>query len=146
VDTLFLQKFTEQEQVEFNKQKAEAQAEVEAKYKDEITTRVTAFEADIEAAKNNKHRKAELVKALRDYHREMDAKIKREAQALLKERFTYCIFLYEAEKVGITATGEDDENELYPNESVPPGIQGNCLELYREFRKHPEDFLLEEAA
>ena len=143
---LFLQKFTEPEQVEFDKQKAETQAEVEAKYKDEITARVAAFEADIEVAKNDKQRKAELIKALRDYRREMDAKIKREARALLKERFAYCIFLYEAEKVGITATGEDDQNELYLNESIPSGIQKTCLELYREFRKHPENFLLEEAA
>jgi type I restriction enzyme M protein len=119
---------------------------VEAKYEDEITTRVTVLEADIEATKNDKQRKAELVKALRDYRREMDAKIKREAQALLKERFPYYIFLYEAEKVGITATGEEDENELYPNENIPLGVQRVCLDLYREFRKHPEDFLLEEAA
>ena len=143
---LFLQKFTEQEQVEFDKQKAETQAEVEAKYKDEITTRVAAFEADIEVAKNDKQRKTELIKALRDYRRAMDAKVKHEARTLLKERFAYCIFLYEAEKVGITATGEYDQNELYLNESVPSEIQKTCLELYREFRKHPENFLLEEAA
>ena len=143
---LFLQKFTEQEQVEFDKKKAEAQAEVEAKHKDEIATRVAALEADIEATKNDKQRKAELIKALRDYRREMDAKIKRAGQALLKERFAYCIFLYEAEKVGITATGEDDENELYPNENIPPGIQRTCLELYHAFREHPEAFLFEEAA
>jgi len=143
---LFLQKFTEQEQVEFDKKKVEVLAEVEAKYKDEITTRVAALGASIEAVEHDKQRKSELVKTLRDYRREMDAKIKREAQALLKERFAYYIFLYEAEKVGITATGEDDQNELYPNASVPPGIQRTCLEVYHEFRRHPEDFLFEEAA
>ena len=87
-----------------------------------------------------------MKKALRDYRREMDAKIKREGQALLKERFAYCIFLYEAEQVGITATGEEDQNELYLNASVPSGIHQTCLELYREFRRNPEDFLFEEAA
>src|SRR2546422_938692 len=55
---LFLQKFTEQEQAEFDKKKAEAQAEVETKYKDEIATRIAVLEADIAAAKNDKQRKA----------------------------------------------------------------------------------------
>ena len=38
---------------------------------------------------------------------------------LLKQRFDYLIFLYGAEKVGITATGEPDTNELYPNAGMP---------------------------
>ncbi|HEX9430401.1 MAG TPA: restriction endonuclease subunit M, partial [Candidatus Bathyarchaeia archaeon] len=128
------------------KKKAEAQAEVEAKYKDEIATRIAVLEADIAAAKNDKQRKVELIKALRDYRREMDAKIKREARVLLKERFAYCIFLYEAEKVGITATGEDDQNELYPNSNIPSGVEKTALELHREFREDPESFLLAENA
>lgn len=35
----------------------------------------------------------------------------------------YPIFLYEAEKVGITATGEPDANELYPNDRMPTGMK-----------------------
>ena len=46
-----------------------------------------------------------------------------EARALLKVRFDYPIFLYEAEKVGITATGEPDANELYPNANMPAGMK-----------------------
>jgi type I restriction enzyme M protein len=65
----------------------------------------------------------------------------------VKERFDYSIFLYEAEKVGITATGEEDQNELYSNQNVPPGVEKTALELHQEFRKHPEAFLiLEETA
>jgi type I restriction enzyme M protein len=143
---LFLQKFTEQEQAEFDKQNAETRSEVDAKYQDEITTRIAALETDIEAAKNDKQRKAELAKALRDYRREVNTKIKREARALLKERFAYCIFLYEAEKVGITATGEDDQNELYPNSNMPLGIEKTTLEFYQEFREDPGLFLLAEDA
>ena len=45
--------------------------------------------------------------------------------------------MYEAEKVGITATGEADYNELYPNDNMPPDVEKTCLELYREFRKNP---------
>ncbi len=64
-----------------------------------------------------------------------------EARALLKQRFRYPIFLYEAKKVGITATGEPDENELFPNDSQPQGSK-TCLELYQEFRRSPADFFL----
>jgi type I restriction enzyme M protein len=66
----------------------------------------------------------------------------REARALLKERFGYPIFLYEAEKVGITATGEPDANELYPNDRLPAGMNAEetCLETYQRFVKNPEAF------
>ncbi len=122
--------------VKTDKEKEAARAEVEAKYGEEITARVAAVEADIEAAQKDKKRRAELVKALREYRREMDTKITRESRALLKERFSYPILLYEAEKVGITATGEADQNELYPNPNVPPGVERTALELYREFREN----------
>ena len=54
--------------------------------------------------------------------RELEAIIAQEARGLLKERFDYPIFMYEAEKVGISATGEADQNELYPNDRQPPGL------------------------
>lgn len=138
---LFLQKFTEKEKVEFDKKKEAARIELEAKYRNEISARVSAFEADIEAAKKDKKRRAELVKALKEYRREMDTKITRESRALLKERFSYPIFLYDAEKVGITATGEADQNELYPNPDMSPGVEKTALDLYREFLKRPTVFL-----
>jgi type I restriction enzyme M protein len=52
------------------------------------------------------------------------------------------IFLYEAEKVGITATGELDANELYPNANITAGLnpEDTCLELFRRFRKNPKAF------
>lgn len=143
---LFLQKFTEEEQAVFAAKKFEVEVEIEEKYQDEKVRCLTALEIEIKAVKNNKKRRAELTKELRNYRREMDIKIAREARALLKERFSYCIFLYEAEKVGITATGEEDANELYPNPNTPLGLQKTCRELYDEFRKHPENFLIEEAA
>ena len=63
-----------------------------------------------------------------------------ESRQLLKVRFDYPIFMYEAEKVGITATGEDDQNELYPNDKMPDGIEKTCLEWYQEFINRPESF------
>ena len=72
----------------------------------------------------------------------MEERIKIEARALLKERFPYAVFLYEAEKVGITSTGEADQNELYPNPNQLSGTEGKtCLELYRAFVRDPKPFL-----
>jgi type I restriction enzyme M protein len=72
----------------------------------------------------------------------MAAKITAETRALVKQRFDYPIFLYEAQHVGITATGEADANELYPNDRLPSGIGKTCLELYREFRQDPAPFFV----
>ena len=60
------------------------------------------------------------------------------------ERFDYPIFMYEAEKVGITATGEEDQNELYPNSNQPEDIEKTCLEWYRDFLKDPKAFAISE--
>jgi type I restriction enzyme M protein len=57
---------------------------------------------------------------------------------LLKKHFNYPIFMYEAEKVGISATGEEDQNELYPNPNKPVDCERTCLEWYREFRLDPD--------
>jgi len=75
-----------------------------------------------------KEEKDKAKKALK----ELEEIITKKARALLKERFSYPIFMYEAEKVGITATGEADYNELYPNYNMQPDIEKTCLELYRE--------------
>jgi type I restriction enzyme M protein len=55
----------------------------------------------------------------------------------------YPVFMYEAEHVGISATGEADYNELYPNDNLPPGRDKSCFEWYLEFKKKPELFLLD---
>ena len=74
--------------------------------------------------------------------KELTETIRQEARALLKERFDYPIFMYEAAKVGISATGEADQNELYPNDNPPPDLEATCLELYRQFRRDPERFFV----
>ncbi len=143
---LFLQKFTVDEQADFDTKNAEARAELEAKYADEITTESARLEAAITAAKEA--RDAELRKALqkelKDYQKRMTDMITMETRALLKERFPYPIFLYEAEKVGITATGDAGQNELIPNDNLPSGIDKPCLELYQEYRRDPKAFFLAE--
>ena len=144
---LFLQRFSMEEQAEFDNKLATAKAEVEAKYADEIAEERARLEAAIDAAKEAKDATARKAAQgeLRDYLKRMEDTKVREARALLKQRFDYPIFLYEAEKVGITATGEPDANELYPNDRMPTGIkpEDTCLEVYRRFCKNPSEFALE---
>jgi hypothetical protein len=82
---------------------------------------------------------------LRNCLNRMEETKTRDARALLKQRFDYPIFLYEAEKVGITATGEPDANELYPNANMPDEMkpEDTCLELYRQFVADPQAFVEE---
>jgi type I restriction enzyme M protein len=70
----------------------------------------------------------------------MDDKKATESRQLLKQRFDYPIFMYEAEKVGITATGDEDRNELYPQPNASEEAGKTCLEWYREFAADPKTF------
>jgi type I restriction enzyme M protein len=139
---LFLQKFSEEEQQRFDDIYAAARTEVEAKYAVEIKAEQARLDAAIEDAKKAKdagQRKARQ-KELKDSLKEMEARQIAEARQLLKERFDYPIFMYEAEKVGISATGEEDRNELYPNPNQPSECGKTCLEWYREFLADPKAF------
>ena len=138
---LFLGKFTAKEQADFDQKRDAATAEVDAKYAPEIAAETARLEAEIKAAKDASTRKT-AQSDLRNYLKRMEDTKTREARVLLKERFDYPIFLYEAEKVGITATGEPDANELYPNDRLPAGMtpEGTCLNLYRRFTANPDAF------
>lgn len=146
---LFLQRYSDAEVALFAKTRDEATAEVEAKYAEEIAAETARWQAKIEAAKAavkaatgpdatvaaKKARKDAEV-GLLTYQREMAARKATEARALLKGRLDYPIFLYDAEHVGITATGEADENELYPNPRVPAGLERTAVEHFHEFLTH----------
>jgi type I restriction enzyme M protein len=133
---LFMQKFTAEEKTNFDKTKAEAIAEIDAKYAADIAKEIERLQADIDAAKAAKQKdlRKEAQKVLSSYIAEMRFKKEREARQLLKERFDYPVFLYQAERVGISPTGEPDQNELYPNTNQPPEVQRTCLELFEQFR------------
>lgn len=143
---LFLKKFTAKEQAAFEKTRSGVQHEVKAKYANELATEMARLETAFRTAKKAKDAEGcKKVKAeCRDYLSRMADVQTREARALLKERFDYPIFLYEAEKVGITATGEPDANELYPNDRMPAGMSAKdtCLELFRQFSMNPKTFAL----
>jgi len=141
---LFMQKFCEKEKADFDKKKTASNAETRAQYQPEVDREMTRLEAEIESAKNAKdaERRKKAQADLRDFQRKMEERIQTDSRSLLKERFAYTIFLYDAEKVGISSTGEADQNELYPNPNQPPSAEGKtCLELYRAFLKDPKVFL-----
>ncbi len=141
---LFMQKFTEEEQARYNDEKERAQREIEAKYVPEVSAETERLETEIAEAKKARdaERRKTAQKELRGYKKAAEMNINAEARALLKERFDYPVFLYEAEKVGITATGEDDLNELYPNDRTPGDIGMTALEHYREYRRNPEGYFI----
>lgn len=144
---LFMQKFSVEEQEKFNELQTQTRAEIEKKYAPEIETETKKLTAEIELLKAEKTKEASekrktVKKRLDSYLKEMKDKITTESRALLKERFDYPVFMYEAEKVGITATGEPDQNELFPNPNQPPDCEKTCLEIYQEYRKDPESIVL----
>lgn len=140
---LFLQKFSEEEQVKFDSIFAAAKEEVESKYYNEIATEYKRLEIailDAKKAKDSEKYKA-FQKELKDYQKKMELQKTFETRQLLKQRFDYPIFMYEAEKVGITATGDEDQNELYPNANQPSDCIKTCLEWYKEFLGDPGAFI-----
>jgi type I restriction enzyme M protein len=138
---LFMQKFTAKEHDDFDAKEAKARKEVEAKHAGVSAKETKRLEAAIASAKDAGQRKA-LQKELIDYQKRIDEEIASETRSLLKERFPYLIFLYEAERVGITATGDSDQNELVPNANQPPNISKTCLDLYRDFQRDPKSFII----
>lgn len=83
---------------------------------------------------------------LRQYEKRMAQAKAAEARQLLKQRFNYPIFLYDAEHVGITATGEQDTCELFESEALglPADAtpEDTALEQYRRFYADPQAFAL----
>lgn len=144
---LFMQKYTEKEKADYDCKKTSADKEVRSKYAADARAQIARLEAEIDAAKvakdAKKHKEAKA--ALTQYQRDMEDRIQVESLALLKERFAYPVFLYEAERVGITATGEPDTTELYEDAKLglPAGVRpdATALAIYRDFRADPEGFL-----
>lgn len=141
---LFLQKFTAEERECFDRTQREATEEITRKYQSEVEQAHARLEHALAKARADKSKDqlTELRKERKDFDRHMADTIAAESRALLKSRRDYPVFLYEAEKVGISATGEPDQNELFPNDRLPPGVEKSCLELYREFQHDPAPFFV----
>ena len=146
---LFLQKFTESEQRSYDKIHADITREVGISNERIATHDLTRMDTRIKNARSIRDAAAvkQLVAERRKYVTAVELKIAREIKAQVKEQCNYPVFFYEAEHVGITATGDTDTwNELYPNPKMPPGLERTCLEQYQAFRKNPKPFLLVTAA
>ena len=142
---LFVQKYTDDEQARYDALYATARAEVDARHAPEEAERLAAFDERLNALDRTDRDARRTVEAeRRAYTRDLADRKAAESRALLKERFPYLVFLYEAERVGINATGETDQNELFPNPHQPPGTDGQtALELFRRFRVDPDAFRLD---
>ncbi len=141
---LFLQKFTTEQASQYTALSAAALAEVTEEHRPALEAerqRVVTAIATAKAAKDNAQQKilkAELV----TFEKRLTEQITAQSRQLVKTRFDYPVFLYEAEKMGLSATGEPDANELYPNPRLPAGITVTALEQYRAFEKDPTPFFV----
>lgn len=139
---LFLQKFTKAQAAEYAALHKAAQAEVAAHHAPALQAERQRLADAIATAKKAKDAVAQkaLKAELAAYEKRMAEQMQAEARHLLKTRFDYPVFLYEAEKVGMTATGEPDSNELYPNPRQPQGLEMTALEQYRAFTQDATPF------
>ena len=143
---LFLEKYNKEDKARFDETKASAWDEIERRLLPERTAKVNDLQGQIQDAKANKdiERQKVLKKELKRFESEMDARLRAESRALLKERWDYPVFFYEAEHVGIAATGDTSvPNELLPNANQPLGYAATCLQLYQEFKKDPSSFFVD---
>jgi type I restriction enzyme M protein len=135
---LFLQRHTEAEAAAYQAALAQATQERTDHHAPARTARLDELNVQLADAVANKRTddRKRLQAERKTYLRDLDATIAREARALLKQRLDYPVFLYEAEQVGISATGETGtRNELYPNPTWDAATDGpTALELYQAFR------------
>lgn len=121
---LFLQRFTVQEKRKWD--------QALKKRKDEVLTKQVKERKEIEAAiddrKADKNKKKEAKARLK----ELDILVATESRKLARADFDYAIFMCEAEHVGISSTGDEDNNDL-----------PNVLNEYKRFKKDPKGFVAE---
>lgn len=118
---LFMQKFTEAESKKWLGLLSEKQNEILAKQKKECE----ALESILNDRQAGKEKKKEAKTKLK----ELDDFMQSESRRLARADFDYPIFMCEAERVGISSTGEEDKNEL-------PQI----LEEYAKYQKDPKAY------
>ncbi len=139
---LFLKKFTDAEKLDYDTQLHQTRLEIRGKHQSRVDQMNAEFDARILAARQTKNMgERKLAESeQRAFKKAEAARQEIETRALHKERFAYNVFLYEAQNVGITATGDDDWNELLPANDeanprgLPSGVTVSTLEMYRLFR------------
>ena len=144
---LFMQKFTTDEKAAYDDAATEARVEATLRHAPARAEEVARLSDLYDAAKKAKDKDAmkTLVAELRKAEKGFDARERADARAGLRARWRYPVFLYEAERVGITATGEADLNELVPGGRMPEGVERSALEEYQAFRQNPDALLRTES-
>ena len=133
---LFMTKFTSKEKKAFDEIRVTAIAEVEKKYETEIEAELAQID-ELVASATSASSKREAQSKRREYVKRMTILKKIESRRLLRQRFDYPVFIYEATRVGITPTGEEDQNELICSDD---SVDRSCIEIYDEFRKDKPSF------
>ena len=156
---LFITKFSESERTTYEEMQRDAQAEADLIYIDEIgaardvlstpsakqsdfisdvgkTTAATRALASLAARESNARLRETKAFAVAELSR-LEEELAREAAKRLRSKARYMIYMYDAEKVGISATGGDDDNELLPNPRVPKGVIITALEGFQRFITDP---------
>lgn len=119
---LFMRKFTEMESKIWQGFLEEKRNEIITKQNKERET----IESILKDRKSGKEKKKEAKTRLK----ELNYFLQNESRRLARIDFDYPIFMCEAEQVGISSTGEEDENEL-------PQI----LEEYKKYQKDPKKYI-----
>jgi type I restriction enzyme M protein len=120
---LFMQKFTEKEKDRWQ--------DILENIRKDILIKKTKERENIEGILRDRTSSKENKKEAKRQLKELDNFVQHESRRLAKIEFNYPIFMSEAEKVGITSTGEEDGNEL-------PEI----LEEYKKFKKDPNEYII----
>jgi len=103
---LFLKKFTEEENIEWQRIAIKSENEITEKYEELMT--------EIEGKFKDKTLSISVKKQLKVEQKQLKDKIDAEIKAQIKKEFNYEIPIAEVEKAGISSTGAEIENELKP--------------------------------
>jgi type I restriction enzyme M protein len=160
---LFLRKFTEEQKANYDELKTQTLLEARATYIEEINVCIKLLEtsnakqsdyllvedkskpeakakASFDAKEFNERLK-ELKKSATKKLKEIESRIELDARTALRKLTRYPIFMYEAEYVGLTATGAEDDNELFPNNRTPKEVSITALEQFHNFLVDAKPFL-----
>lgn len=122
---LFMQKFTEKESRKWQ--------DILENNRNEILRKQTNERHKIEEILRDRTSSKDSKKEAKKHIKELDNFVQIESRRLARIEFDYPIFMCEAEKVGITSTGEEDKNEL-------PII----FSEYQKFKKDPKEYTTNE--
>lgn len=137
---LFLEKFDSESTDAYLAATAAAKIDMAAR-KSDLDARAVELDKEIAALGSSRSSlKKDLTAQRRQLQNSMNAELDGAFRRALRARFDYPIFMYDADQVGIGATGQQTDNELYPNARVPLGVEKTALELYQEFLASPHSF------